>query len=271
MELLVLVLAVLIRAVFIRSGGKNWVQKRCVPILTNRFEGLGSEAPSIAAFVLLIAGGWLVQWWLGESVLVLITGLFFLYLFSALGQEDVLASVWRMKHQDAYRKGLLNALATLTDEDKVEDTGQPESALETRIRSLYLYQYFVSTFVLTFWYLLAGWIGVSLCAVVYNMNNRTYSDMQARLRLALEWIPGVLTVISSGIAGRFDSLRDDINQWRPSMLLKGGQLFELSVLAASDLDENDQVGFEDRVKAFVPVCIRGLYVWIFVLALIMLT
>ena len=268
MEFLILLLALMIRALFMTPSQGNVFKDQIIPFVNNRMARQNSTVGVLISVLLLSSLGLLVAWQLGHPVLALMEGLLFIYLYTSMNNDNSLRCL-SIQSAPHYREGLIRTLAEL-EETNIEDVGQPDAVLETRIRALYLYKCFVTTFVLSFCYLALGWLGLVVFAVLYNIDSLQSPQWLENVKKALEWPAGILAALAFGVAGRLDTVLNEVLNWSKSSRFEGAQIYALAIVSAIDsVEELDQT-FAEKMQALKALQIRGIYVWVFVWALIVL-
>jgi hypothetical protein len=258
--LLILVTGLFLRLILVHQDGDVWQSQKLTNTLNNviqrRIERL------ILFFIVCGLFAWLVE--MLFSISLLISSLLFLYLFYT-GHQEV-----KLPPSQDYRQAIFTVLNLRTLDSEVEDKGQPIDQLESQVRSLFICQYFISTLVLTFLFLLMGWYGLVLFICLYKVELDQAPAWFSKLKLVIEVPVGLLGCISVALAGKMDAVIGEVAQWQMSSFINGLQMFELALITGSN-DSIEQDEFIDQLNAYQAVCNRATYVWVFVVALISIT
>lgn len=251
-----------------RSSRGNVFKDQIIPFIATNMGRKKSTVGALISVLLLASLGLLVAWQLGHPVLALMEGLLFIYLYTTMNNDNSLRCL-SIQSAPHYREGLIRTLSEL-EEASIEDVGQLDVVLETRIRAVYLYKCFVTTFVLSFCYLALGWLGVVVFAVLYNIDSLQSPQWLESVKKAIEWPAGILAALAFGVAGRLDTVLNEVLNWSKSSHFEGAQIYALAIVSAIDNTEELDQTFAEKMQALKALQTRGIYVWVFVWALIVL-
>lgn len=249
----------------------------------------------IYAIPLLIVGG----------LLLLLDGLFFgllvmllhiLVLLIAFDRTqpgklalDFLA-LWNRGDLQASRDFLEQEMATDPNAAALELESEDACSLAQFFSRQLTYRCFEKMFVMFFWYMVAGPLGIVVCYVSYQLRDCRWEDERREteqgitvLIRALEWIPMRLLMLSFSLAGNFVKCFSNLKDifWDFSMgghyadLLQRAALNALdgspySTAGKSSSDEVDRVRVSEEIQALQALLERSQLIWLSVLALITL-
>ena len=261
MELLVLMLAMFVRAVFLQPKGWLNIQQN-INVLINGFVKSSHLRLNVLLISILIVS-YAVFLFFGKHFFSLLEVVLFIYLFFILHEELPVASV----AQKINRVELIEKIKSFNED--YECVNQSYNDLLKALYSLWLYRLFTSTFVLVFWYLATGWVGLLVYSFVYYIKPNKSPYWLSLLRHFLEIPAGFLSALSCAVAGRMDSVITVLLTWRVCDLDNGRHMFESS-MCASMLVEFEEETFYEYISSCKRLATRSVYVWLFVVALMLI-
>lgn len=276
-ELLILILAMFIRALFLQpksslaaQQGINQIVNRLIKEDNNRL---------VALFVVFLLVGYLILALFGSYLVFLLETALFIYLFLIL-HDDIDSHTATGTISRDYLEEKLNSYLENHLEEKqnnnleshggaVDKSHPTYEELAARLYSLWLYDFFTATLVLVFWYVTTGWLGLLVYSFVYYLRPNISPNWLVLLKRFLEIPAGIIGSFSCAIAGRMDAVIAALFSWKFNQLDNGRHLFEASVSASVDIDYTEAL-FYKRFNSVRNLCLRSLYVWLFVMALILI-
>lgn len=190
-----------------------------------------------------------------------------------------------------YEAAKLYLMEELKAED-LSDVKQPDVLLDYFCQNL-IYRCFEKMFVMFFWYMVAGPVGVLLCYVSYQLRDSHHDNQAAELVemidtiiWALEWIPMRLLALTFSLAGNFVQCFESVKKsfWDFSTDTDNGALlYAYSGCALSGFAESDELAEsaekseagsletmlgKRRVAGLQALLERSQAIWLAVLALI---
>jgi len=258
-ELLVLILAMFVRALFLQP--KEWGKiQQVINIKVNKFVG-ENNVRLIILFAAALLIGYVVQVLVGRGFMNVLATMFFVYLFYVMYRDFPVITV----DNEDDRIYLIEKLRIYDNE--FEDTDQSIETLTAKLYSFSVENYFTSTLVLMLWYLLAGWLGLILYFFMYYLRFKNTPTWLLSVRHVFEIPVGVLGACSCAIAGRMDSVVTEMLSWRRVTIDNGKQMFEASVTASTNM-RFEKGQFYKKFTCCKNLCLRSVYVWIFAVALV---
>lgn len=262
MILLILVTGLFLRLILVNQGGNVWQSQRLTRKLNDAIKG---RVENLIVFAIgLCVFAWLVQTLLSNNLLLVLASVLFLYLFYT-GHQEI-----KLQPSQDYRQTILSVLNLGKLEGEIDDKNQPIDQLESQVRSIFISQYFISTLVLTFLFLLMSWYGLVLFLCLYKVELHHQPEWLTKLKVLIEVPVGLLGCVSVALAGKMDAVIGEVAQWQLASFVNGLQMFELALITGSN-ESIEQDEFIDQLNAFQAVCHRATYVWVFVVALISIT
>lgn len=173
---------------------------------------------------------------------------------------------------------------------ELREIDKPDVLLDYFCKKL-IHRCFEKMFVMFFWYMVAGPIGVLLCYVSYQLRDSHREDQEAGLVemvalvvWVLEWIPMRLLALTFSLAGNFVQCFESVKEsfWSfetdadngallysySGCALSGFEYADDVVSEGSEESEGEVVQGEHRVAALQALLERSQAIWLAVLALI---
>ncbi|TBR38156.1 hypothetical protein CBF23_012995 [Marinomonas agarivorans] len=263
MELLVLILAMIVRTLFVQPQTSAVGVRRGVTSLVERLVG-NDEQKLLLLFVVILVSGCGITFLFGNYLTLLLESALFIYFFSILYINFSSSLV-----ADSLDKSeLLQRL-----EEYGQSTGVTEkdsySSLAAKLCEHWLNQFFIASFVLMFWYFVMGWFGLLVYGFVYYIQPMVQPLWLRLLRRFLEMPAGILAGLSCAVAGRMDAVITELFAWKIKRFELGYEVFKASAIASIGLQLNEK-DFYNGMLSLKRLCLRSLYVWLFVIALIII-
>lgn len=261
MKLLVLVLAMFVRALFLQPKDPYGVPQKLSEFVNRIIKN--DDLKLVFLFFGLTIVIYLVECFFGVRFMNVLELLAFLYLFHFMYKEFPIIS-------DETAKNREYLVTTLQLYDKeFEDIGQPIDILKEKVYQLSLESFFASTFVLMFCYLVAGWFGLLLYVFIYYLHISFQPTWLSYIRTIIEVPAGFLAALSCAVAGRMDAVGTEILTWRVRDFYNGVNMLEKSVAASTAIRQGERP-YHEAFASFKNLCVRASYVWIFVVALVLI-
>lgn len=258
MELLVLILAIFIRALLLQP--KSWSGAR--QIINDKVNHLlKSNNVYLVTFILVtLLVGYVLHILFGRDFMDVLETVGFIYLFYIM-YRDFPVITDETEVDRVYLMGKMCAY-----DDDFEDNGESIEKLRERLFQAVVENYFTSTLVLTFWFLSAGWVGLVLYFFMYYLRFNNAPTWLLSVKYLFEIPVGVLGSASCAIAGRMDNVLAELLSQRFININMGLRVFETAVRASTNM--SFEVGsFHKNFTSCKNLCLRSMYVWLFVVAL----
>lgn len=245
------------------------LHERIVHKIVSRFKFLSGESAVAGVFIGLCLIGWLLSLLLSMDLLRLMAGGYLIYVMcvSNVIRPSKILTRMQSKYPDQDKKALLETLSVLEGMPN-EDNGQPNSILQDRIVSLHCSKFFLNVFVLSFYYLLLGWIGLALWITLYSGVNVSTSIQFKKLQNIVELPAALCAAVAYGLAGQLDALLKAVSRWSSNDYFDAVTLNEGAMLSALNFPLEMADDLNSRLIAVENIQIRGLYVWAFVMSLV---
>lgn len=266
MELLILLLAMLVRALFIQPKSRAVGVRKGINLIVERLIGQ-DQIKLMVLFGVVLVLGYGVFILFGSYLVFILEVLLFVYFFSIL-HIDFNSSLLT---DSLSKEEIIQRLADYSDryEEDSDHKEQSYKVLASKLHAYWLSHFFTSSFVLIFWYFLTGWFGLLIYGLVYYIQPKFTPRWLQLLRQFLEMPVGILAALSCAVAGRMDAVIGELFAWKIKKFEQGYTVFNAAVTASTEL-KFTEAAFYQGMLSIKKLCIRSLYVWLFVIALIII-